>query len=238
MIRPLWLDNSLAFPDTSLALEDPNGLLAVGGDLSPERLLCAYQQGIFPWFTDDQPILWWSPSPRMALIPDELHIGRSAKKLTRKRLFSLRVDTAFSAVVEQCSKIPRHGQDGSWITQEMSAAYNTLYSQGYAHSVEAWKEGRLVGGLYGVAIGRAFFGESMFSLASGASRVCFITLAKQLQAWNYEIVDCQIHTDYLESFGAKEMSRGEFEIRLQGAVNTKGVENWRHAWTQPEFGID
>jgi len=225
-----WLGKSIEFPDTSEALDDPNGLLAVGGDLSAKRLLKAYSLGIFPWYTENQPILWWSPTPRMVLRPDALHIGRSSKKLINKRGFTIRVDSAFEQVVMHCAHIRRLDQDGTWITPTMIAAYKELHRLGYAHSVEAWHNGELAGGLYGMALGKAFFGESMFSAVTGASKVAFIFLAKALQKWEYKLIDCQIRTGYLESFGAIEIPRHEFEALLKAALNTPTSANWRADW--------
>ena len=240
-----WLDeNSLAFPDTELALEDPNGLLAVGGDLSLERLVTAYAQGIFPWFSDGQPILWWSPDPRMTLSPSDLHIGRTLRKLLKKRQFRITCDTAFEEVIQACAETPRNEDAGTWITDEMMDAYTDLHEAGFAHSVEAWQEDTLVGGLYGVSLGKAFFGESMFSRVSGASKVAFATLATQLKQWEFEVIDCQVQTDYLASFGAKDISRAEFEAKLKGTIpnfdsaDQLSTFDWIQHWTMPDFGCD
>ncbi|MFL0809171.1 MAG: leucyl/phenylalanyl-tRNA--protein transferase [Agarilytica sp.] len=230
MSQLAWLNESLEFPDTSNALDDPDGLLAVGGDLSQARLLNAYRRGIFPWYSEGQPILWWSPSPRLVLIPTELHIGRSNRKLLNKQEFEIRINTAFDEVMHHCAAIPRDGQDGTWIMEEMIEAYVELNKAGYAHSVETWRDGKLVGGLYGLALGKAFFGESMFSLQSGASKVAFISLAKTLERWQYHLIDCQIHTDYLASFGAKEIPRKAFEAELDRAVNEEGIFDWAKKW--------
>ncbi len=230
MNQLVWLDESCQFPETSAALDEPNGLLAAGGDLSVERLLEAYSRGIFPWYSEGQPIFWWSPSPRMVLHPEALHIGRSNKRLLNKNPFTVHVDCAFDRVMAQCAEINRTGQDGTWITRAMMAAYSELHRLGHAHSVEAWCDGKLVGGLYGLALGKAFFGESMFSSTPGASKVAFIFLAKALQKWEYRLIDCQIHTGYLESFGAKEIPRRAFETLLADAVNGKAVRNWQANW--------
>ncbi len=241
-------DISPIFPHTGLALEDPNGLLAVGGNLSPKTLISAYSKGIFPWFSDDQPILWWSPNPRMVLVPSELHIGRSLSKAARKKQFEIKVDTAFEQVMEACSEIERPGQDGTWITYDMLDAYIALHEQGVAHSVEAWQDGKLVGGLYGIAIGKAFFGESMFSLVSGASKQAFVSLVMQLQKWEFKLIDCQIHTHYLASFGANELDRKNFERILKEAtyIENDSTENdlinngqdWKNNWTLGTNGYD
>lgn len=246
-----WLDtNDLSFPDSREALAEPNGLLAVGGDLRPERLLKAYSQGIFPWYSDDQPILWWSPSPRMILLPDELHLGRSLRKLANKRLFHIRVDSQFDRVISYCATAPREGTQGTWITEDMRAAYSALHRLGYAHCIEAWQDNQLVGGLYGIALGRVFFGESMFSLVSGASKIAFATMVRQLQAWDFQLIDCQMFTHYLASFGAKEVERDEFERRLKNALPSN-IDNmiahpseqvsehrqWHRMWTQGDYGL-
>lgn len=258
MSQLYWLDSSdIGFPPSHKALRDPDGLLAVGGDLSLERLVLAYSSGIFPWYSEGQPLLWWTPNPRLVLTPARLHFGRSLRKILRKHPFKITVDNAFEQVMNQCGTIERKNQDGSWITQEMIDAYLTLHDRGIAHSVEAWQDGQLVGGLYGVALGRAFFGESMFSLVSGASKVAFSSLAKQLQHWQFELIDCQIHTPYLASFGAEEISREAFEQRLSQTVTLKPATNsndgmsavtngnlihpimhWSHHWQMSESGYN
>lgn len=210
---PFWLDptdRGFAFPPTRLALRDPNGLLAVGGDLSPGRLLTAYRQGIFPWFSDDQPILWWTPTPRAVLFPGELRVSRSLAKAMRRGTFDVTLDQAFTQVVSACAQ-PRADGLGTWITPEMLGAYDTLHRLGYAHSVESWMDGELVGGLYGVAIGRVFFGESMFTRRTDASKVAFVHLVRQLQRWGFGLIDCQVSTDHLESLGARPIPRVQFE---------------------------
>jgi leucyl/phenylalanyl-tRNA--protein transferase len=215
---PIWLNGDEDFPPLERALRRPNGLLAAGGDLSPQRLLRAYRRGIFPWYSPGEPILWWSPDPRAALLCAELHIGRTLRKTLRKRAFEITADTAFAAVIERCSE-PRLGQSGTWITDEMKQAYIALHRMGLAHSVESWREGELVGGLYGVALGRMFFGESMFSRASDASKVAFVHLVRQLIAWDFPLIDCQMRTDLLASFGARPMPRSEFTRRVTELVN-------------------
>lgn len=233
-----WLDSSLNFPDTQDALVDPNGLLAAGGDLSGERLLHAYSKGIFPWYSDDQPILWWSPSPRMMLKPEQLHLGRSTRKLLKKHNFMIRVDSAFKDVIKNCAAVERYDQDGTWITDDIMSAFVNLHNQGHAHSIEAWQDGKLVGGLYGLAIGGAFFGESMFSTVSGASKVAFIFLAQALKRWQFTLIDCQIHTQYLASLGAAEVPRREFEKQLtQSVADTKDI-HWQHDWPFEESCCD
>lgn len=213
---PFWLDprdGRCAFPDPALALREPNGLLAIGGDLSPERLLVAYRRGIFPWFSDDQPLLWWTPDPRAVLFPERLKVSRSLRKTLGKGLFQVTADRAFAEVVQACSG-PRRGAPGTWITTEMKAAYVRLHRLGYAHSVESWCEGELVGGLYGVAIGRVFFGESMFARRTDASKVAFVHLVRQLQARGFGVIDCQVASEHLASLGAEEIARAQFNALL------------------------
>ncbi|VUD68805.1 Leucyl/phenylalanyl-tRNA--protein transferase [Thalassocella blandensis] len=237
MSQLTWLDDHSAdFPPTSSALEDPNGLLAVGGTLSPDRLINAYSQGIFPWYSEGQPVLWWSPSPRMALEPAKLHLGRSTKKLIRKRIFSVTVDRCFDSVIHHCAAVKRQHEDGTWITDEIMEAYAEMHRLGLAHSIETWRDGELVGGLYGINIGKAFFGESMFSLESGASKVAFSLLAMQLKTWNFQLIDCQIYTDYLASFGATEMNRNKFEQKLAKAVEIPHSCKWSQQWSMPAYG--
>lgn len=210
------LGDELAFPDPDLA--EDNGLLAVGGDLSPKRLLLAYSLGIFPWYEEGLPILWHSPDPRFVLVASELHIGRSLRKSMRKAPFEIRCDTAFTDVMRRCGDVPRPGQDGTWITRDMLTAYGTLHSLGFAHSIEAWRDDTLVGGLYGVSIGGAFFGESMFAQAQDASKIAFATLVQKLVDWGIELVDCQVYTDHLSRFGATQWSRRRFLESLGNAL--------------------
>jgi leucyl/phenylalanyl-tRNA---protein transferase len=197
------------FPDPSYA--DPSGLLGVGGDLDPERLILAYRQGIFPWYSDeDGPILWWSPDPRTLLRTRELVVPRSLGKRIRQQPYRLTLDRAFDDVVERCASVPRPGQPGTWITREMKAAYLQLHALGHAHSVEAWEDDTLVGGLYGVAVGRLFAGESMFADRPDASKIAFAQFVRQLEAWDFPVVDCQVHTAHLARFGAVEVPRAEY----------------------------
>ncbi|MCP4447284.1 MAG: leucyl/phenylalanyl-tRNA--protein transferase [Myxococcales bacterium] len=220
------LDHRMVFPPPELA--DESGLLAVGGDLSAERLRLAYGMGIFPWYDEDMPILWHSPDPRMILLPSELCINRSLRKAMRRAPYRITLDTAFHEVITACSQVPREGQGGTWITEDMITAYDELHRQGHAHSVEAWQGDELVGGLYGVALGSAFFGESMFALAASASKIAFATLVAQLVAWDFDVVDCQQHTDHLERFGAVEVPRTEFLARLEGSLKAPTrVGPWR-----------
>ncbi len=198
------------FPDPQTAETDPDGLLAVGGDLSPARLINAYRRGIFPWYSAGQPILWWSPDPRMVLFPERLHVSRSLRRTLRRGEYQITFDRDFGAVIRACAEVPRPGQEGTWITPEMMEAYETLHRLGLAHSVEAWYRGELAGGLYGVALGRIFFGESMFSTRSDASKVAFVHLVRSLQAAGSPLIDCQVHTDHLASLGAAPLPRARF----------------------------
>jgi len=218
MPAPFWIEpNSpvIDFPDVSLALDEPDGLLAVGGDLSMQRLLKAYRSGIFPWYSADQPILWWSPDPRFVLFPAHLKISRSLRKAIRKQVFSISMNKDFEAVIRHCSSVPRPGQNGTWITDEMQQAYLELHQAGYAHSVEAWYNNELVGGLYGVAIGKVFFGESMFSQRTDASKVAFAGFIQYIHTLGFELVDCQVHTMHLQSLGAELIPRPAFIHALE-----------------------
>lgn len=222
-----WLDASDPFPAVALALQEPNGLLAAGADLSVARLIDAYRHGIFPWYSDGQPLLWWSPDPRMVLFPGEFTMSRSLRKRLRRRDYSIRADSAFDAVMHACAA-PRPGQSGTWITGEMMAAYGALHRRGVAHSVETWIDGKLAGGLYGVAIGRMFYGESMFALVSDASKIALAHLVRQLARWNYGMIDCQMQTPHLASFGARDIPRADFMRRLRELVNyAAGPAEWR-----------
>jgi len=221
------------FPDPALAETEPNGLLAVGGDLSPQRLRNAYRLGIFPWFSAGQPILWWSPDPRLVLFPDRLRISRSLRKTLRRGAFTVSLDRAFGAVIRACAA-PRADADGTWIVPEMARAYQRLHSLGLAHSAEVWRDGELVGGLYGVAIGRAFFGESMFSRASDASKVALAHLVRCSAAWGFALIDCQVYTPHLASLGAVEIPRAEFLQRLADAVDQPVAAGaWDIAFREP-----
>jgi leucyl/phenylalanyl-tRNA--protein transferase len=211
------LDRKMRFPPAQLA--DPSGLLAVGGDLRPERLLLAYRNGIFPWFSEGQPILWHCPDPRTVLSAKDLHIGRSLAKVLRRAPFQVRLDTEFRRVIESCARVPRPDQDGTWITPDMVDAYVVLHELGVAHSVEAWQGGELVGGLYGVSLGAVFFGESMFATVPDASKVAFVRLVRQLQRWGIELIDCQVETEHLKRFGAVPWSRARFLEALAQALD-------------------
>ena len=207
------LDRRLVFPRPELAEDD--GLLAVGGDLSQERLLLAYSQGIFPWYSDPYPILWWSPDPRLLLFTDELKVSRSLSQTLKKEVFSVTMDRAFEEVIRNCAAAPRKDVEGTWITEEMIEAYCALHRSGYAHSVECRREGRLVGGLYGVSLGAAFFGESMFARESNASKVALVSLALRLKKSGFLFIDCQVTTSHMLSMGAREVPRETF-MRLLG----------------------
>ena len=203
-----------SFPPLDKAEIYPNGLLALGGDLSAPRLLHAYERGIFPWFSENEMIQWWSPDPRMVLFPDEFHLSRSLKKSIRKKAFEYSIDQAFDAVIDACSQ-PRINQPGTWITSEMKQAYTTLHAMGKSHSLEIWKDGKLAGGLYGVAIGRIFFGESMFSSVTDASKAAFFALSRVLAELGFHLIDCQVYSEHLETMGAREINRSIFEKKLQ-----------------------
>jgi leucyl/phenylalanyl-tRNA---protein transferase len=213
-----WLERGDAFPPVEKALKDPNGLLCAGGDLSPARLLEAYRRGIFPWYSGDEPILWWSPDPRMVLFCDELKVSRSLAKSLRNRGFEVTVDASFKEVISNCSK-PRKSEGGTWLGPEMQAAYLALHRMGHAHSFETWQGGRLVGGLYGVALGRMFYGESMFSRATDASKVALVGLVGELAARGFPLIDCQQNTPLLASLGAREIPRRQFLRRITALVN-------------------
>lgn len=206
------LGSEIAFPPPEES--DPSGLLAVGGDLSPERLVLAYAMGIFPWYSEGQPILWHSPDPRAVLLPADLHVPRSLAKTLRRGVYQLRLDTAFDAVIGACADVERPVDTGTWITPEMQRAYSALHRLGFAHSAEAWLDGRLVGGLYGVSLGSAFFGESMFTLAPDASKCAFVALVRQLERWGCELIDSQMPTAHLERFGAVLWPRARYLERL------------------------
>jgi leucyl/phenylalanyl-tRNA--protein transferase len=208
--RLLRGDQLLPDPEES----DARGLVAVGGDLRPERLIDAYRRGIFPWYSEGLPILWHSPDPRFVLEPKRLQVNRSLRKSLRRNPYRLSFDTAFSEVVHRCSEVPRPGQDGTWITNEMMDAYDRLFALGHAHSVEAWAGDDLVGGVYGVAVGALFCGESMFALAPDASKIAFVNLVHQLVRWGFDLVDCQVYTEHLARFGAIEWPRARFLAKL------------------------
>lgn len=203
-----WLTKELKFPDVMWA--DEHGILALGGDLSPERLTLAYHSGIFPWFSDDEPIVWWSPPERFVLFPKNIKISKSMRQVLRKKIFTITFDKNFPFVIKNCQQSYRHGQDGTWITSDMEEAYTKLHELGLAHSVEVWHEGEIVGGLYGLIIGGIFCGESMFSHQDNASKAGFITLVKTLESYGIFLIDCQTHTNHLESLGAEMIDRDNF----------------------------
>jgi leucyl/phenylalanyl-tRNA--protein transferase len=223
------LDESISFPPPQLARKD--GLLAVGGDLAPERLLLAYHLGIFPWYSPGEPILWWAPNPRMVLFPDDLHLSRSLIKTMRGGTFKVTFDEAFPAVIKNCAETRLSRGEETWLGEEMIEAYRTLHDLGYAHSVECWQGNDLKGGLYGVSLGSVFFGESMFSLAPNSSKVALATLVEQLVLWEFDMIDCQIHNPHLESLGAAEIPGGEFWERLALAVDKPTLIG---KWSNPE----
>jgi leucyl/phenylalanyl-tRNA--protein transferase len=210
-----------------------DGLLAVGGDLSPERLLLAYRMGIFPWYSEDCPILWWSPNPRLILRPERFHISKSLQKVIKRGVFTVTMDHAFRAVVTACAQKPRPGQDGTWIMPEMIDAYCRLHEQGHAHSVEAWQEGALVGGLYGLHVGRCFFGESMFSDTPDASKVALAALVERVTGWDDGFIDCQLPTPHLKRLGAEAVGRKTFLKMLKKACEGRTPECWGNAGNMP-----
>lgn len=218
--RVASIDGDCAFPPLTNALTEPNGLIAIGGDLSLPRLLSAYHQGIFPWFSEGEPILWWSPNPRMVLYPDSLKISRSLQKTLKKKVFEVRFNSAFREVITACSATARAQQDGTWITQEIIDAYCRLYDAGFAISAESYFEGQLVGGCYGVSIGRMFYGESMFHHKTDASKVAFVTLVEHLKHQGIGLIDCQMKTAHLASFGAHEIDRAEFSLQIATLTQT------------------
>lgn len=218
-----WLPDRPSFPPVERALREPNGLLAAGGALSSEWLLAAYHRGIFPWFSEGEPILWWSPDPRLVLRPAEVKLRRSLRKVLRQKRFEVRVDTSFADVIAECAA-PREPGGGTWITAEIQRAYTRLHELGFAHSIECWREGRLVGGLYGIALGRAFFGESMFSRETDASKVALAHLTALLERLDFAVIDCQMTTPHLLSMGAREIDRSEF---------CAGLAEWTQAGSAP-----
>ncbi|SFE28097.1 leucyl/phenylalanyl-tRNA--protein transferase [Nannocystis exedens] len=223
------LTDELVFPDPSQA--EPDGLLALGGDLRPERLLLAYAHGIFPWNSEEEPLLWWSPAPRAVLVPGEIAVPRSLAKAIRRRPYRISLDLSFEAVIAACAETPRPGQDRTWITPGIRAAFTDLHRRGLAHSVEAWDGDRLVGGLYGLALGSVFCGESMFARADDASKIAFVALVEQLRRWEFSLIDCQVETAHLRRFGATPIERAEFMRRLAAGV----ARAWRvGVWTLDE----
>ena len=222
----VWLENASPFPPVEQALHHPNGLLAAGGNLSPERLISAYRQGIFPWFNPGEPILWWSPNPRCVIHPSNIHISKSLRKSIRKADLRVTFDHAFTQVMRACSE-PRTYQQGTWISPQMIAAYTALHQQGIAHSVEVWHGKNLVGGLYGLAIGSLFFGESMFSRQTDASKIAFSFLCVQLHKWGFNLIDCQVHNEHLERLGATLIERNAFCALLAKHVDDPSISQWQ-----------
>lgn len=222
----VWLEPDDPFPPPSSALTDPNGLLAAGADLSPARLLAAYRRGIFPWFNEGDPPLWWSPDPRTVIRPADFHISHSLRKRLRQGCFEVSSDRDFIGVVNACATTPRRGQTGTWITPSMQLAYRRLHELGYAHSVEIWQQQKLVGGVYGVAVGRAFFAESMFSRCRDASKVALAHLCRSLAVENYRLMDCQMPTDHLHSLGAIDMRRDSYVAEIALAVDDGPPQDW------------
>ena len=216
------------FPPLTKALTDPDGLLAAGGCLSEKRLLKAYRSGIFPWYSPDEPILWWSPNPRLVLFPDQLIVSRSLRKKIRQNIFTFTINKAFNQVISACAK-PRSYSEGTWISDDIKQAYSRLHQSGYAHSAEAWLNGELVGGLYGIALGKVFFGESMFHTYTDASKVVFVSLVEQLKAWDYQVIDCQVHSEHLASLGAINCERNRFIDLLNQYCDEPANEG---AWQQ------
>lgn len=221
-----WLEPGDPFPPVDTALRDPDGLLAAGLELTPQRILDAYRQGIFPWFSEGQPVLWWSPDPRMVLVPSEIRVTPSMRKVLRNRPYEVRCDTAFEAVMRACAE-PREGQAGTWISDHMIAAYGALHMQGWAHSVETWVDGELSGGLYGLALGKMFYGESMFSRARDTSKIALVHLARYLESQGYALIDCQMNTAHLASMGGREIARSEFCRVLSQSVQSAHPRRWR-----------
>ena len=230
-----WLDSGAHFPPIESALTEPDGLLAAGADLSPARLLAAYRNGIFPWYSAGQPVLWWSPDPRMVLFPAEFRMPRSLAKRLRRLDYEIRVDTAFETVMHACA-VPRADAAGTWITPDMIAAYCELHRLGHAHSVETWIDGELAGGLYGIALGRVFYGESMFAWAADASKIALAHLMRRMERGQYGIIDCQMNTAHLARFGAREIPRRDFSRHLAELVNYPQTDDVWHFDNEPLTG--
>jgi len=226
------LTDEIVFP--AVELSEPEGLLALGGDLSADRLLLAYRSGIFPWYSEDQPILWWSPDPRFVLFPDQLKISASMRRVLKSDRFRISFDKDFRSVISRCRITKRKEQDDTWITEEMLEAYCALHTAGYAHSVEVWDEDNLVGGLYGISLGKAFFGESMFAEISNASKAGFITLVQRLKLLDFDLIDCQVPTEHLRSLGAGEIQRDDFLNKLNTSMESRTTKgNWETLWPGP-----
>jgi leucyl/phenylalanyl-tRNA--protein transferase len=222
-----WIASSKEFPPVDAARVEPNGLLCAGADLEPDTIIAAYSSGIYPWFSDDQPILWWSPDPRMVLFPTELKVSKSLAKTVSRNRFEIRFDSAFADVISACAE-PRRKDGGTWIVPEMRAAYSALHARGVAHSIESWRDGKLVGGLYGLALGRMFFGESMFARETDASKVAFVALVEKLRHDGFALIDCQQETRHLASFGARPIPRQDFVQRLKELIDLRQSDSlWR-----------
>ena len=221
-----WLNDDMVFPNPAFASDE--GLLAAGGDLSPQRLLFAYQEGVFPWYSEDEPILWWSPNPRFVLFPNKIYVSKSMRQVIRREIFEVSFDKAFHEVIAHCANTPRRGQNGTWLIPEMIEAYHELHQLGFAHSVEVWEEEKLVGGLYGISLGKCFFGESMFGHVSNASKTALIYLARTLEAKGFSLIDCQSHTKHLASMGAEFIDRNDFLGILE---QNKQLKTHRGVWT-------
>jgi leucyl/phenylalanyl-tRNA---protein transferase len=225
MRKYIWLNETDSFPPVEKA--DKHGILALGGDLSVQRLINAYSNGIFPWYEDDQPIIWWSPDPRFVVFPEKIPLSRSMKKILDRKEFDIHFDTSFESVIRSCSQSPRPGQNGTWITEDMITAYCNLHREGFAHSIEAWKDGELAGGLYGVSIGGMFCGESMFTKVSNASKAAFLTLAELLRRKNFIVIDSQVHTAHVESLGGEHIPRTEYLELIKKALTLPTIKgNW------------
>ncbi|MEQ1516822.1 MAG: leucyl/phenylalanyl-tRNA--protein transferase [Usitatibacteraceae bacterium] len=229
-----WIKSFKDFPPVDSARVEPNGLLCTGADLAPQTIITAYSRGIFPWFSDDQPILWWSPNPRMVLFPDEFKVSKSLTKTVNRGVFDIRFDTAFGDVISACAA-PRRKDGGTWIVPEMQAAYTKLHALGVAHSAESWRDGKLVGGLYGLALGRMFFGESMFARETDASKVALVALVEKLKREGFELIDCQQETRHLASFGARPIPRNQFVQRLAELIDLKQPKS---AWQPTGLKVD
>ncbi|GGO76908.1 leucyl/phenylalanyl-tRNA--protein transferase [Marinobacterium nitratireducens] len=231
-----WLSrDTLRFPPPQTALQEPNGLLAAGGDLSPQRLLQAYRHGIFPWYNPGEPILWWTPNPRCVLYTERLHISRSLRKRLKRNDYQVTIDQDFNAVMDACAA-PRDNSAGTWISHEMQLAYAQLHRLGHAHSVEVWRDSRLIGGLYGVAIGQMFYGESMFSRETDGSKIAFAWLVEQLKNWGYPLVDCQVHNPHLVTLGAETIPRSQFLHELDKLVGVACSPSWNFDIDVSAFG--
>jgi len=236
LVLPQLDAHSVEFPPIEQALDDPNGLLAFGGDLRPERILAAYRRGIFPWYQEGEPILWWSPQPRAVLFPERIHISRSLRRVLRRREFEISMDRCFADVMRECGA-PTENRPRTWITNAMRRAYGELHRLGHAHSIEAWQDGALVGGMYGIALGRVFFGESMFSRVANASKVALVHLCGQLRQWGFAVIDCQVSSNHLRTMGACEIRRAEFQqlLELYGdrSLSING-QPWQLSWQWTE----